>query len=43
VAAVAGIVVGHGGTTGLIVELSAAIGLLALGLAAWLAARKERN
>jgi hypothetical protein len=43
VAPVAGIVLAHGGTAGLIVELSAAVGLLALGLAAWLGARKERN
>ena len=42
-APVAGIVLAHGGTTGLVIELSAAIGLLALGLAAWLGARKERN
>ena len=42
-APVTGIVLAHGGTTGLIVELSGAVGLLALGLAAWLGARKERN
>jgi hypothetical protein len=43
VAPIAGIVLGHGGTTGLVIELSAALGLLALGLAAWLGARKERQ
>ena len=42
-APVAGIVLAHGGTTGLIIELSAAVGLLALGLAAWLGARRERH
>ena len=31
------------GTVGLIVELSAAIGIAALGLAAWLGTRKERS
>ncbi len=41
-AALAGIVLGHGGTVGLVVELSAAIGLVAVGLAAWLGTRKER-
>jgi hypothetical protein len=43
VALVAGIALAHGGTAGLVIELSAAVGLLALGLAAWLGARKERN
>jgi hypothetical protein len=43
VALVAGIVLAHGGTTGLVVELSAAVGLLALGIAAWLGTRKERQ
>jgi hypothetical protein len=33
----------HGGTVGLVVELSAAVGVVALGLAAWLGARKERE
>jgi hypothetical protein len=33
----------HGGAVGLIVELSAAIGIAALGLAAWLGTRKERS
>jgi hypothetical protein len=33
----------HGGTIGLVVELSAAFGVVALGLAAWLGARKERE
>jgi hypothetical protein len=33
----------HGGTVGLIVELSAAIAIAALGLAAWLGTRKERS
>ncbi|HKH29799.1 MAG TPA: hypothetical protein VKA45_01985 [Gaiellaceae bacterium] len=42
-APVTGIVLAHGGTTGLIIELSAAVGLLALGLAAWLGARRERH
>jgi hypothetical protein len=41
-AALAGLVA-HGGTVGLLVELSAAIGILALGLAAWLGTRKERH
>jgi hypothetical protein len=35
--------VAHGGAVGLLVELSAAIGILALGLAAWLRTRKERH
>jgi hypothetical protein len=43
VALVAGIVLAHGGTTGLVIELSAAVGLLALGIAAWLGTRKERQ
>jgi hypothetical protein len=33
----------HGGTAGLVLEVSAALGVVALGLAAWLAARKERD
>jgi hypothetical protein len=33
----------HGGTVGLVVEVSAALGVVALGLAAWLGARKERE
>jgi hypothetical protein len=41
-AALAGLVA-HGGTVGLVVELSAALGIVALGLAAWLGTRKERS
>jgi hypothetical protein len=33
----------HGGTIGLVFELAAAVGVVALGLAAWLGARKERE
>ncbi len=33
----------HGGTVGLVVELLAAFGVIAIGLAAWLGARKERE
>jgi hypothetical protein len=33
----------HGGTIGLVVELSAAIGVVSLGLAAWLGTRNERE
>ena len=33
----------HGGTVGLVVEVSAALGVVALGLAAWLGTRKERE
>jgi hypothetical protein len=33
----------HGGTAGLVLEVSAALGVVALGLAAWLGARKERD
>jgi hypothetical protein len=33
----------HGGTAGLVVEVSAALGVVALGLAAWLGTRKERE
>ena len=33
----------HGGTIGLVVELSAAVGVVAIGLVAWLGARKERE
>jgi hypothetical protein len=36
-------VLAHGGTAGLIIELAGAFGVLALGLAAWLGARKERQ
>jgi hypothetical protein len=43
VAVVAGIALAHGGTTGLIIELAGAFGVLALGVAAWLGTRKERN
>ena len=32
----------HGGTVGIVLELSAALGIVALGLAAWLGTRKER-
>jgi hypothetical protein len=35
--------IGHAGTLGLIVELAAAFGIVALGLAAWLGTRKERQ
>jgi hypothetical protein len=36
-------VIAHGGTLGLVVELAAAFGVVALGLAAWLGTRKERH
>lgn len=36
-------VMAHAGTVGLILELAAAFGLVALGLAAWLGTRKERQ
>jgi hypothetical protein len=35
--------IAHAGTLGLIVELAAAFGIVALGLAAWLGTRKERQ
>ena len=35
--------IAHAGTVGLILELSAAVGIVALGLAAWLGTRKERQ
>jgi hypothetical protein len=43
VALVAGIAVAHGGTAGLVIELAGAFGVVALGLAAWLGTRKERQ
>jgi hypothetical protein len=36
-------VIAHAGAVGLIAELAAALGILALGLAAWLGTRKERR
>jgi hypothetical protein len=44
VASVTGLIpLAHGGTIGLVVELSAAVGVVAIGFAAWLGARKERE
>jgi hypothetical protein len=40
-AALSGLIA-HAGTVGLILELGAAFGIVALGLAAWLGTRKER-
>ena len=37
----AAVIVAHGGTAGAIVELAVVIGLVALGLAAWLAVRDD--
>lgn len=37
----ADLVLAHGGTTGAIVEASIAVGLVALGLAAWLGSRRD--
>jgi hypothetical protein len=42
VVALAGIALGHAGTVGLVLELAAAFGIVAVGLAAWLGGRKER-
>lgn len=33
----------HGGTTGAIVEASLALGIVAIGLVAWLAGRREKD
>ncbi len=33
----------HAGTVGLVLEIAAAFGIAALGLAAWLGTRKERQ
>jgi hypothetical protein len=35
------LVVAHGGTTGAIVEASIAVGLVVLGLAAWIGSRRD--
>jgi hypothetical protein len=35
------VILAHGGTTGAIVELAIVVGLVALGLAAWLAVRDD--
>jgi hypothetical protein len=41
-APVAGLIA-HAGTVGLVLELAAALGVVALGVAAWLGTRKERQ
>ena len=41
-AAVVGLIA-HGGATGVIIEASLALGIVAIGLIAWLASRKENR
>jgi hypothetical protein len=35
--------IAHGGTTGAIIEASLAVGIVAIALVAWLAARREKD